>query len=279
MTLIELIIAMLLSVLIISGLCAIYLVAENNRTEQADLITIQNNTKIMRYFLSNHLRMAGYVGCAKLTADFPFHNHLAIPISLQNKIHRYTDREVKADSDAVVIWHASTQQVSLVETMQDNSILYVAPGLIFYKGENIVITDCKTIEIAKIKAILLLKNGIQRIIIDSPLKKRYGKNSDVAKLQIEAFFIGDSGRKDNSNKIIYALYMRDSGNNKIELIEGVSDMKIQYDFFTDELTGEYPAREITDSSSVGGILINMTLDSVAGFSMQKKWSMFVALSQ
>lgn len=274
MTLIELILALALSSLIINSIFAVYLIAENARLAQKSLITLQQNVQVISQLFKYHIRLLPYAGCAKLTETFPFENHLSFALPLKNHIMAYRDSDSKAGTDAIRIWHASSESAVLLKKMHGYASLSISSTIPIEVNDNLIISDCKTTETLRVKKMFREKDGVLKIIPVLPLNKLYEKNAEINKLEIEEYFIGASDQLDQDKQPIYSLFSKDSEGNKIELAEGISQMKIFFSTIENNQLTEHPLNDLTDSTEINGISFAFESASVS----DKKWNVYVALS-
>ncbi len=249
-TLIELMLALSLSIFLISLLFEIYLIAENSQLTQAALISLQENEQILSQLVLRHIRMAGYAGCEKLADDFPFYNHLTEKVSLSNKIQL-------SQQSGVTLWHAGIESALLIKPMRGFATFYATANPPFAIGDKLIISDCKTADLFSIKQISILSNGIQKIVTTVPLNKLYAENAEVREFVWESFFVSDTGRLDLQQKPVYALFMRGQDDRKTELVEGVTSMQVELD-------------QMENGAAVVGVAFAFTI-------LNKTWHTYVSL--
>jgi len=278
MTLIELMLSLTLSFLIISSVLEIYLLAENTRHLQSNIITLQENAEIISLILKNNIKASSWFGCAKLTDDFPFKNHLPFLLNQKNHIVPYQSDQVKAGSDAVQIWHSSIRSDVILKKMQGNSALYISSGLRIVANDNLIISDCRTAEAFRVKEVIQMKDKVQKIIPAKPLDKIYEKNSEINKLEMEAFFIGKTKRFNEKHNAIYAFYSKDMSGKKTEWIENVSQMKIFFSVLQHNRLVDYPIASIKNADDIKGVSFDLDLILRSKTELHKNWNIYVALS-
>jgi type IV pilus assembly protein PilW len=257
MTLIELMLAITISMLILSMLTTIYLVTKKNDSAQIAVSNIQENARIAMHWLHGNIRTAGYLGCAKLTDDFPIINYPPYELTRENKIS-------SSGSDTITIRGASISSATLVTSMRGYATLYVSGKPHFSEGDVLLISDCRSAEIFLVKKAAVISQGIQKITTKEPLHTQYQQYAEVSQFESNTYFVGKTNRQSADGSPIYALYIEDIYQQKTELVEGVEDMKIHYD--------------INDNGIVG-ISIALTLSSLSNFSLQKKWYTYVTLRE
>lgn len=250
-TLIELMLGMTIALLILSIITTIYLSAEKNFRMQAALSTIQENARTAFELLRNDISLAGYIGCAKLTDDFPVKNLHQYNISKQNKI-------LISQKKSILVRHVSLAHADLIK-MNENSVLYTTANISFSENEILLIADCKTAEIFQVKKISF-SQGQQIITPIEPLANRYEKNAEVGKFQINKYFIANTDRQ--VDPPLFSLYLTDIKNHTVELVESVDEMTI------------------TDMFDQNGVEVSLTLSSPDHFlNMKKTWSSFIAFRE
>lgn len=251
-TLVEMILGLSLALLVTSIIISIYLAAEKNFRLQTVLSNIQENARTAMSFLDSDLSMAGYMGCAKLTDDFPITS--TTPFSLKNNNKILIEGNTRTNSITVI--HANVDHADLTRDMITNSVLYTSLEPVFKQDDILIISNCKSADIFQVKNIINLQNE-QKIIPQQELSTLYDKNSEVSKLQINKYYIADTLRGPNAH--LYALYMTDMINrHTLELVENIDAMKI--------------------AKTENGLQMKLIFSSVDhSFPLKKTWNYYVAL--
>jgi hypothetical protein len=99
-------------------------------------------------------------------------------------------------------------------------------------------------------------------------------------LEIKYYFIEKTNRKDATGAPIYALYHQDTTSKpfkKIELVEGVNEMKVKYTVLENHQLVEYFPNQITDESKVKGVSIKLLFSSLNQTHLEKSEYVYVAL--
>ncbi len=126
--------------------------------------------------------------------------------------------------------------------------------------------------------ITLIENSrIAKSFLKSALKNNKLENN---KLEIKYYFIEKTNRKDETGAPVYALYRQDTTSKpfkKIELVEGVNEMKMKYAVLENHQLVEYPADQITDYSKIRGISIKLLFSSLNQTHLEKSEYVYVAL--
>lgn len=216
LTLIELMLALTVTTMIFTILITVYISAENNFLQQSTLSREQENARLAIELLSTDIRMAGYVGCLKITADFPLKNI----IDAKNKI--------SVTTNTITVRHVNLMHANLLKEMRGESTLHVTPKPDFVLNDILIISDCKAAEVLKVKKIFFEKNN-QKITTDKPLINHFAENAEIGRLEINTYFIDKTDHKSVTGEPIYALYVRDITGERTELVEGINALTFHED--------------------------------------------------
>lgn len=280
MTLIELMFSLVIGFLIISGMAGMYLTAENNEHLQSDILLLQDNAMTVTHTLTNRLRGLAFTGCARLTDDFPFKNHLPFPLNPKNRITMYESSQVKPGTDAIRIWSFSSLGDVLLKKMQGHSALYISSSMPVKAGDYLVISDCKTTETFKAADVYQEGENELKIIPNVPLEKLYDNHAEINQIEMDAYFIGKTDRLDQENQPIYTLFSEDIQGERTELAENVSQMKIFFSIDKNNVLMEFPVQTIKNSDDIKGVSFDFdfNLTDLRSVALHKKWNVYVALS-
>lgn len=263
-SIVELLIALVISVATVGGLFSIYL---NTRVSQ-DLTEansrIQESGRFALEYLKRDIRMIGYRGCVSNTPPTTVVNSKDLPLNydpLINELVGYTIKSgwetdtqfsgeasitsrIRPNTDALLIARMSSISAQLTEKQSDSSAnlkIKTSDGVTFDKNEIVYISDCVTADIFTVTNNPNDADGIVTIThakgtnTTNNLSKAYQSNANIARYQSTFYFIGDTGRVNKNGSTVYALYQTiinyGSAANKYdtqELIEGVENMKILY---------------------------------------------------
>jgi type IV pilus assembly protein PilW len=278
-TLIELMLSIMLSMLVVGLVITVYLATEKIHLTQTALMTIQENSRAAIHILNSDIRMAGYIGCVKLKNGFFIDNNTPFVLTDKNKIQNYSGPEIKAGSNAITLRHMAASHATLLQTMQDYSVLYVTAVPHFSNGDILLIADCKRAEIFLVKKVVILGNHTQKIISARPLSTLFKEYSEVGRFEVNTYFIGKTPYQTTKGLPIYALYRKDIHSYKTELVQGVNDMKIHYGIIDNGRLVEHPANEISDSPIVLSVSIKLTFNSIDALKLSKNEYSYVTLRE
>ncbi|MBV8802545.1 MAG: hypothetical protein JO131_06215 [Gammaproteobacteria bacterium] len=277
-TLIELLFAMALTLLICSNVSTIYLANVKNHLAEAALQNTQQNARITFQLLNGILHSVGYMGCAKLTDDFPIAFSTPYTFTQANKIQPYYGNELKPGTNAFTVRYVNNLGNTLIDTMSDTNILHVNNFIKIAIGDVLLISDCKSVDIFVVEHISI-QGQTQIVTSDRKLSKRYEKNAEVSPFNIYTFYIGKTDRKDPRGYPVYALYEKDQFSHKNELVEGVNDMQIRYTTKENNIILEKNADLITDWTSVIGVSLQVIFSSLNYFPLQKTKYAYIAFRE
>lgn len=213
---------------------------------------IQDHATTAIDIFASAIHQAGFIGCAKLTQDFPIYAQLPDLMHAQNKLTG-TDKEITV---RYLGYPSSTLEVS----MQNNSTLYVTNEKHFSRGDTVLISDCQQAEVFVIKEVYLFKNR-QKIIAAQSLHKRYGQHADIGPLEVNKFFISKTHRTHPDGTPIYSLFIKQSNKHKFELVAEIDQMRFIYYFFENDRLTKRRADEIHNWSKIAGLGISIMLHS------------------
>lgn len=243
----EILIASALGLIIIAGICQVYLSVKNTYQKQANLADLQENIRFATYTLTQNIRMAGYAGCAKLAylknpdtyykhsftskklnnLDFIFEKSL-LGFSSNNLPDYLLDKKVKTDTDVIVIQKADIGLTRFYGTEITAATTYVVVKQNPATKNNplLLLASCENAEVFQAKEI----GGTQISLAGKDnFHYRYNYNDTTISSFTEiAYFVSTSGNKDIHGKPIYSLYMVTNRGDKEEIITGINSMKITY---------------------------------------------------
>ena len=264
-TFIEVMFSITLGILLCSFLFKMYLTSEQSNQLQHSLQSIQDNATIATQHLSHALHQAGYIGCAKLTDDFPVIAYKNYSITPQNRL--------VGEGQKFRVRYMESPGVHLTGTMTDQTILFVSSGIHFYSGDIAIISDCGHAEIFQIKSASNIKQG-QKIVSVYPLHDQYKQDAELGHFIMNHYFISKTNRVDEKKKPLYALFLRDIHQQTMELVEGADQMKIIYSVNQNGELVDQVSSQISDWSKVVGVAIELFVSSAQ---IKKTWPLYVAL--
>jgi hypothetical protein len=201
----------------VGAIFKIYYISQNSFRLQASLNQIQDNARTAIDILSSEIHQAGYIGCAKLTNDFPAISS-QYPFTIKNKL--------AMTSTTITVRHAGFENANLINTMLNASILEVSDNVHFKKNNILIISDCKHAEIFTVKNIIY-SSGTQKISPVSPLSYQFEQNAEIAHFEVNHFFVAATNQKDHYGKPVSALYVKKLQGNSIRVVDGIKSIHIE----------------------------------------------------
>lgn len=261
-TLIEIMMSISISMLLLLGLLNIIFTANGAHSNQVAMNSLQENARDVTHILTEAIHSAGYIGCAHYTDEFPLTNHTDDTFIPKNKINLYKGEEMKDNTEAFTIRRMGLNNASVIKNMRGKSVVYASNTISFSKGDVLLISNCQSADIFRVKDVIKQMDGTQKIMTEDPLSTLYDKNASISFLEVNTYYIGDTGRLDYSHAPVFALYVQDIHHYKTELVEGVDDMHI----VINKRKGE-----------VASASIELQLRSLGRFALQKKWFIYAAI--
>lgn len=283
MTLIELMIAITLSLILLAGVLQIFIGNKQTYRVQDAMARLQENGRFAVKFITKDIRMAGFMGCASINSiDSPPSNiadvdgdgaadtvsnftgnglqgweSSSLPVTISNTQSLTvgtTVGTVLAGTDSINVKRGSDTGVRLsgnMTTVNANiQMLASTVNGMFSADDILMITDCENSDIFAANNV---SNGAttttiahsNAVNIGNSLSTTYGSDAEVMSMVNTVYYIG------NNTKGTPSLYRLEMGNagafTTQELIEGVEDMQISYGEDTD---GDRTANLYRDADSV-----------------------------
>ncbi len=264
--LIELMISVTIGLFLLHLIFAIYLTHLRSHRLQIALSQIQHHAETAIRILRKEIHRAGYIGCARLTHDFPLTSDSSYKLTPQNKI-------ISLKPDEITVSHMSLSNAELMQTMQDSSLLVTNHPIRFNAGDRLMISDCKQADIVQATEVKSFRDG-QMIYLTHPLSHHYEPHAEVGRLETNTYFIAKTKRVYGDRTPVYSLFVKDNRNEQAELVEGIQRMTIRYAIHQTGRMVEVPANENLDKSQVIGVAIDL---NVVAPPLNKVWYLFAAL--
>lgn len=271
-SLVELMVALVISLILIAGVIKIYEGSKQAYRVQDNQARLQENGRFAMYFLSKDIRMAGYMGCGRLTTFTP--NVIAgsppmTPLFDPDTVIGGYDggtwpaafpakpTNLVPGTDAILVRFASASSVSVTGNLSatDANIQIDSNPDGFQAGDLLFVTDCSHADVFRATSVSKGAGGIITIAhsmsqnTSNNLSALYTKGSQVMAFRYSLYYIGTT-----TTPGVDALY-RVSGNSASgggpeELVEGVQDMQLLYGLDTD---GDGAANQYRTATQVDAI--------------------------
>jgi type IV pilus assembly protein PilW len=286
-SLVELMIAMALSLILMGGVIGIFISSRQAYQTEDAMSRNQEAGRFSLGVLSPHIRSAGYTGCVNLNGNTP--NVIAKPppdegFSIGTSVIGYEGGSSNAirntgiqwkqkqnnwlpNTDVLVISNGGGCAADLTKDMDavtDDINIQISSdnNCNFKSGEALLITDCEAVDLfraTKVTTAGVISHAADTENDRANLSRAYKRNATVMKFFQSTYFIGTS---QNNNP---ALFRKDLDGTSEELIDNVANMQIRYGVDTgvrDGKVDEYQtANSISDWSSVLTVRISLLVRS------------------
>lgn len=272
-SLIELMIAISLSLFLSVGIINIFIYSKNIYQLTQNLNIIPTKARLAFHLFSHDIRMAGFIGCVRLIDVMTLNNHLSANTSLVVWHKGYTTAKLslpklaqyQKDSDAILIQfldpntfpvnEAKSRHISLVNKMA------------FQPKDTLLISDCQHAEFIHWNNIHLIYS--------------YQIGSEIGFFNKIIYYIADTGRMNEMGQPIHALYRRNLNQSfykPIELIEGIKRMSIKLGMKNTDGTLFYKnANEVKHWANARSVEIRLLLTD--NNQLQQEWKQIIGLRE
>jgi type IV pilus assembly protein PilW len=262
-SLIEFLIAMTIGVLLLSGLIEWFLHCQNSFMLQTAWINLKNNGKLAAAIMQADIKQAGYIGCAKLTSDFPIYAASYPPIASLKLLGGERD---------ITIMHAKYPPIPILSIQKNQVIVPVSAHI--QVGDVMLVSDCEKAELIIIKN-HIKKGPLQIIFIQTPLHFSFNAKAELSRWEVNHFFIAKTARHHSDGSPIFALFKQGIKQEKTELVEDILQMNIIYLERVNGLIQEKHADQVEHWEEVIGVTIDYLVMSQG---LQRHWPMTATLS-
>ncbi len=298
---IELMIAMVLSLIVLGGLFTIFISNKQNFELQKGLSMIQQNSRFVIDALQKDIQNAGYMGCYSLgnmttknTLNVdppPFESDYSEAIigyegtgSGWSPDASSLPADVRAmasqDNDIIVVRYSDgDSNLPLVKAMPNSSAtIFVKENLVNppIKDDDIVlITDCQKGAIFQITSYSNSSGGVQHNAGGSTLPGNktkmlsdsgsYSTDAMLIKFQTVIYFVAPSSDENIRGETVNSLWKKVGASDPIELVQGISEFNVRYgeDRDADGIPNRYAlATDVNDFEDVSSVSLDLVVNSV-----------------
>lgn len=263
-TFIELMIGMVLAGLLTGLVISIYVGREKSAAAQSAILQIQNQATKTIGILSREIEQAGWIGCAKLTRQFPIKGLSHYTLTAQNK--------VAGNAKELTIRYARPLDAKLIDMTVALGKIVIEAGHTFHAGEVLLISDCKHAEVIKIKQVYKL-HGMQIILATEPMHYLYRPSAQINHLVINRFYVDKTKEYNLDGSSLYALYVDDVMGQKMRLVDGVE--KINLNYYQNDANTIYQIFNFDDATQLAAVGIELSMHIPP---YKKSWYGFAKLS-
>ncbi len=269
LSLIELMIALLLSTLLTLGILTMYLDSNDTSRVSRSLARVQESGRIAMDLIARDLRMTGFAGCADPLQDFPPSYEAS---TLDSDFYGSGVRGVRVDADgwddfvsnagvatmnASAVTGSDVLQIrrangpafvldkdmssvdSVISTDSDQAVTQ------FRVGENALITNCVNADVFAV--------GDPDAVADNevnhqPLSTTYPEGSRLFHFNTTAYWVGDTGRTDQQGNTVWALYQ-----DGLEVVTGIERLQVLYGIREDDDKVRYESADDIAANEWNGV--------------------------
>lgn len=247
LSLIEILIAMALSLVLMSTLLSVWVHIKETSRMTENMARLQETERLLTHIFTSNIRMAGYVGCGSLVTGLSVLNHTGdaeLSISSQNAIYGYSgnqnswrptlpkalQRVVMPDSDVITVRYLNAAPLTaLRSTIKSAKEITVGTTPSFKSGDKVLIANCIEAELFNVSKVQNLLNPSRQVLVSSvALKTQFNSGAVVGDFVRNTYFISTTDRVDAGRNPIDGLYVEDVNGKKREIITHVEMMKIVY---------------------------------------------------
>ena len=260
-TIVEIMVAISLSLIILAGVMHIFINNKQTYRVQQAFARLQENGRFAMNLITQDLRMAGYMGCASSIATpgnivnldgiagaddiSAFHGnglegfeYSNLPITLNGALH-LTTSNVNLDTDIIRIKRGSRTGIHPIGNMSSlNAQLKLPPALaagLFNTDDILMITDCENADVFAASNVTAGNQPNQPYVeithdatnnFPTQLSTLYNEDAEVMKMINHTYYISDNTAGVPS---LYRMTMGNGGSmTPEELVEGIEDMQLLY---------------------------------------------------
>lgn len=273
LSLIELMVAIGLSMVLSLGVIQIFSSSKQTSRVQDSLARLQENARFALDLLAHDIRMAGQLGCnsnASLSYADQLTNHGAsifgyehddLPANsalVSNKTAPKKNKVI-AGTDTILVLSASTSSIPVNSTATTVSAMTAGAFADIDSGDPLLISDCENADI-------FIANKEDNSVINisaGNFSKSYDDYSQLAPLNYSAYYIREKDNQNNLYRSIVNGIANNTGFDTDPLLEGIEDMQILYgeDINGDGSSIRYVAADTAglDMSKVRSVRIHLLL--------------------
>lgn len=268
-SLVELMVAMVISLILLAGVIKIYQGSKQAYRVQDNQARLQENGRFAMYFLARDIRMAGFMGCNRITQINPrviANNPPLTPLFDPSTVIGGYDggawpttfpakpSNLVPGTDAVLLRFAAPASLSLTGNMTaDNANIQInANPDNFQAGDLLFITDCSSADLFRATNVSTAASGIITIAhansqnSSNRLSKAYNTDAQVMEFEYSLYYIGTTATP--GVDALYRVTARSGGAQ--ELVDGVRNLQLLYGLDTN---GDGAANQYRTAGQVAGI--------------------------
>lgn len=261
-SLIELLCAMSIGLLIIAILSTVFLFCKRIHEMTKTQVMVNDNLRYAGFYLKASISNAGFIGCHRLTTDFPVINNGVLKedqLFFDHVLKVYAGDQnpwgLSTPYDVIEVHAMSSLTAHLLQHVEHTKQLTVSFDMSFNVGDDILIADCHHAESLQVQSIKIIPGVGQVLTLTQSLQSVFDENAVVGLLVTKIFFIRNTARKDITGAFIPALYEMGVTGEKTEIVAGIESWKITA-YLKHFLI--MPADQIEEAASMPIVRIDLT---------------------
>jgi len=295
LSLVELMISLTLGIVLMTGVVQMFLASRITYGTQQGISRVQESGRMAVEFLSQDIRMAGFMGCSSRNLNIqnglrqPANAFFFDPVgrgiegyTAENLPEQPTGITLVPQSDVLVIRRASADGFPIVGPTGATANLNLAddanndcmPGRLLCSGDVALVSDCVNGRIFQVTNLQDIGGGGTSVVHAVSAGQPPGGNQDaqlggqqfpagsqVVAVNTFTYFVAPS----SFNNQVNSLWQRQGDSPPVELVEGIADMRVTYgvDTDSDDVPDDYRRENtVTDWEDVSAVRINLLLQSL-----------------
>lgn len=261
-SLVELMIAIVLGLILIAGVIQVFLGNRQTQLTEQAVARVQESGRLAIDFIESDLRAAGFYGTGtvpNLLSNPTIQNTVAnanqynqnnfstnsvrvysksggwIPANPDADINATAVNNNREGSDLIAVFYGEKTPAQINGSVTGAaSITITTNGACFKQGDLAMLAKPNYVAVFKITntpscsaAVTTLTHATPDNSTDS-FSNTYDQYAHVLKLRSQVYYVGNTGRKNSADEIVWALYRSTDGKAPEELIEGIEFLKLQY---------------------------------------------------
>lgn len=283
---VELLIASTMGLFLMAGITAIYFTQLKEVNFQQALNQIQDSERLATYFFQQPIRMAGFIGCGRLSETKITTAVTTIDFSALSRIVGYHLGKTSAkylnpnmdpllqksakDSDVLLVQFADP---GLLPAHLDGKEIYFTGNNKFNENDVFSVSNCNQVYLFRVE-------NISAHAITPATTISLNETDPLTQLSLfhsYVFYVADTGRKNLVGDSIYALCRLDlngPAKQQVELLEGVRKMHIYFAVKNPQGKQYYTGDQVPDWQNVVGVKIIFLMQSLENVNLKPQYYQF-----
>lgn len=276
LTLVEIMVAMTISLILLAGVGQIYLSSKQTYRVHDGVSRVQENGRFAMEFLANDLRMADFWGCASDVSDISNDVVGGGGIDIGIGGISGTDNDGYNNSDTLILQGAYGSGIIVTPPFMNTNAaaLQISTQNGLQQGDIVMVSDCQSGDVLQISntnpntsgtIAHNTGNAVSPGNITGNLSKVYAGDAQIYKVRKVTYSLGAGGN--NGEPALF----RNNGITNMELVDGVENLQIEYGEDTDAPgsagygTANYyvPLPQVTDMERVVSIRVSLLMRTYA----------------